>query len=152
MTSTPAGIDCGGTCSAPFASGSTVTLTATPTGGSTFAGWGGACSGTGPCVVVMNGTQTVAATFTAAPTTLTINKTGTGTGTVISNPAGINCGTTCGAGFAVGTEVTLTASPTAGSTFAGWSGPCSGTGSCIVVMNDRSNRHGYIYRLPTQRP
>ena len=63
-----------------FASGSTVTLTATPTGGSTFAGWGGACSGTGPCVVVMNGSQTVAATFTAAPTTLTINKTGRGPG------------------------------------------------------------------------
>ena len=39
-------------------------LTATPTGGSTFAGWGGACSGAGSCDVVLNGTQTVTATTT----------------------------------------------------------------------------------------
>lgn len=50
----------------------------------------------------------------------------TGTGTVTSSPAGINCGTNCSAPFASGTLVTLTASPGPGSTFAAWSGTCSG--------------------------
>ncbi|MFN7171098.1 MAG: hypothetical protein ACK4NT_07700, partial [Candidatus Omnitrophota bacterium] len=50
--------------------------------------------------------------------TLTVNKAGTGTGTVTSNPAGINCGSACSAQFNSGTQVTLTATPDAGSTFA----------------------------------
>lgn len=135
VTSDPAGIACGTDCAANFASGSTVTLTATPAGGATFLGWGGACSGTGPCVVTMNGNQTVTATFTSGGTTLTVNKNGTGTGTVTSSPGGINCGTTCSATFPNGTTVTLTATPTGGSTFAGWGGACSGTGACVVTMN-----------------
>src|SRR5439155_21371057 len=50
VTSAPAGITCGVTCSASFASGTAVTLTAAPAAGSTFSGWsGGGCSGTGPC-------------------------------------------------------------------------------------------------------
>jgi N-acetylneuraminic acid mutarotase len=66
-------------------------------------------------------------------------KDGTGGGTVTSSPAGIDCGTTCSADYVSGTSVTLTVSAASGSTFAGWSGDCSGTGSCTVVMNaDRS--------------
>ncbi len=72
----------------------------------------------------------------AAPTnfTLTVTKAGTGTGTVTSAPAGINCGATCSASFASGTQVTLTAAPATGSTFTGWSAPCSGTGTCVVTL------------------
>jgi hypothetical protein len=67
---------------------------------------------------------------------LTVSKTGTGTGVITSNPAGINCGTTCTQMFDAGTSVTLTASPETGSSFDGWSGSsCSGTGSCTVIMN-----------------
>jgi hypothetical protein len=74
--------------------------------------------------------------ITAAPTsqTLTVTKAGIGTGTVTSSPAGINCGSDCNESYAIGTSVTLTAAPGAGSTFAGWSGACSGTGSCAVSM------------------
>jgi hypothetical protein len=136
VTSSPSGISCGTTCSASFASSSTVTLTASPTGGSTFEGWSGACSGTGSCLVVMNGDQTVNAHFTAAPATALLTVTKTGNGTVTSAPGGINCGMSCSESFASGSTVTLTASPTGGSTFGGWSGGgCSGTGSCVVVMN-----------------
>lgn len=63
----------------------------------------------------------------------------TGTGTVSSNPAGISCGATCSAGFSRDTSVVLTATPTAVSTFTGWSGACSGMGTCNVTMNQAQN-------------
>lgn len=66
--------------------------------------------------------------------TLSVSKSGSGSGTVTSSPSGINCGSTCSASFASGTNVTLTANPASGSTFGGWSGSCSGTGSCSVSM------------------
>ncbi|HYC36972.1 MAG TPA: Ig-like domain repeat protein [Usitatibacter sp.] len=63
VTSVPSGIDCGSTCSASFASGTAVTLTATPAAGFIFIGWGGACSGMGQCNVTMSSARSVAATF-----------------------------------------------------------------------------------------
>ena len=66
VTSAPAGISCGATCSAGFASGTSVTLTANPASGSTFAGWGAGCSGTAlTCVVSMTAASSVSATFAA---------------------------------------------------------------------------------------
>ena len=68
VTSTPAGIDCGGECSAEFEAGSEVTLTASAESG-TFTGWsGGGCSGSGECKVTMNEALTVEAAFTVPPT------------------------------------------------------------------------------------
>ena len=136
ITSTPAGIDCGLTCNANFATGSMVTLTATPTSGSSFTGWsGGGCSGTGTCTVTMDAAKTVTANFVLSTFSLTLTKTGSGSGSVVSSPAAIDCGATCTANFSVGSMVTLTATPTAGSTFTGWSGDCSGTGTCTVTMD-----------------
>jgi hypothetical protein len=67
---------------------------------------------------------------------VTVAKAGTGVGTVTSNPAAISCGSTCGAGFALGTNVTLTATAPAGNVFAGWSGACSGTdASCTITVS-----------------
>ena len=63
VTSAPAGINCGATCSAAFAAGTGVTLTATPAVGSVFVGWGGACSGVGSCQVTMTDARSVTATF-----------------------------------------------------------------------------------------
>src|SRR5262245_51170421 len=135
VTSNPAGINCGNTCSASFPTGSSVTLTATAASGSMFVGWsGGGCSGVGSCTTVMASTQAVVDTFSLC-SRLTVNKSGSGNGTVTSNPAGINCGNTCSASFAQGTVVTLTANPSGNSTFAGWSGPCSGTGTCTITLN-----------------
>ena len=86
---------------------------------------------------------TVASTGETAPITviaagthsLVVTTDGNGTGTVTSAPAGIDCGTTCSATFDVGTPVGLTAAPGVGSTFAGWSGDCSGMGQCSVTMD-----------------
>ena len=74
-----------------------MTLTATPNAGSTFLGWTGeGCSGTGTCTVTMTQARNVVATFGLVPTnTLTVVRAGAGTGTVTSNPAGINCGVDC---------------------------------------------------------
>jgi hypothetical protein len=67
---------------------------------------------------------------------LVLTKAGDGQGTVASAPAGIECGTTCSAAFDNGTSVTLSAAPTAGSSFAGWSGAgCGGTSTCTVAMS-----------------
>jgi len=66
---------------------------------------------------------------------LSVAKAGNGTGTVTGTPAGISCGATCGAVFSDGAIVVLTATPTAGSRFAGWSGGgCGGTGTCAVAI------------------
>ncbi|WP_200154164.1 InlB B-repeat-containing protein, partial [Chromatium okenii] len=70
---------------------------------------------------------------------LIVNKTGTGSGTVTSNGSLINCGAICSYPFFNTTRVTLTATPNAGSTFTGWSGDCSGTGTCIVTMDAVKN-------------
>jgi uncharacterized repeat protein (TIGR02543 family) len=134
-TSSPVGIDCGLTCSASFNYNTSVTLTTTPSTGSTFAGWSGACSGTGTCTVTMDADKVVTATFTLNAYTLSISKSGTGSGTATSSPVGIDCGLTCSASFNYNTSVTLTTIPSTGSTFAGWSGACSGTGTCTVTMD-----------------
>ncbi len=137
VTSAPAGIACGTTCGASFAHGASVTLAAAPTTGSTFAGWsGGGCSGTGGCSVTMTGATSVTATFTLNTYQLTVSKTGTGSGTVTSIPGGIACGAACSAVLGHGATVTLTATPSTGATFTGWSGGgCSGTGTCSVTMS-----------------
>jgi uncharacterized repeat protein (TIGR03803 family) len=131
--SSPSGIACGDTCTAGYASGTQVTLTATPAIGYTLAGWiGGGCSGTGQCVTTLTADTSVNAAF--APTAkfaLTVGN--SGGGIVSSSPAGIACGSTCSANFAVGTQIGLSEIPFSGFTFAGWGGGCSGTGTCVIT-------------------
>jgi len=135
VSSDPAGVDCPRSwCQASFDNGTTVALTATPDASSVFTGWSGDCSGTGSCHVTMAQAHSVTATF-ALKTRLTVSRPGFGSGQVSSNPAGISCGASCQAAFNPGTVVSLTAIPDAGSTFIGWSGDCSGTGTCQVTMN-----------------
>jgi hypothetical protein len=62
-------------------------------------------------------------------------KAGEGVGTVTSTPPGIVCGSDCSEAFVEGTEVTLTATAEDGSTFDGWSGACTGTGTCKITLN-----------------
>jgi len=81
--------------------------------------------------------------FSPAPAqrpSLTVTKIGGGNGTVKSFPAGISCGHACSKAFNKYTGVTLTAKPSTGSTFVGWSGNCRGSGAtCTVTMYESKN-------------
>ena len=127
-----------GSCTGPYESTNTVTLTATatPDTGMVFAGWSGAdagaCAGTTTdCVVTTDAAKSITATFNAPPQhRLTVSKSGSGSGTVTSSPAGINCGSTCSALFDEGTSVTLTATA---DQFSGWTGCDSVSGNRCTV-------------------
>lgn len=71
-----------------------------------------------------------------APNSLGVHKAGTGTGRVLSTPAGIVCGESCVSPYLQGTQVTLTATPKNEAVFVGWQGACSGSGDCVVTVDE----------------
>src|SRR5262249_48800245 len=86
---------------------------------------------------------------------LTVTVSGGGTGTVTSAPAGITCSAVCTASFASGTSVTLSAAVAAGSVFAGWSGACTGSAPCTVVLDQAravTARFSRVLTDPTLTP
>src|SRR6202035_3585740 len=123
-----------------FPSGTQVTLTAAASAGSTFAGWSGAgCSGTSTCTITLTANESPVATFNVVQVlpTLSVSLAGSGlTGSTVSSlPGGINCPTTCTAGFAVGTQVTLSAYPAPTALFGGWSvSSCGAAQTCTVTI------------------
>ena len=141
VTSVPAGIDCGTTCAYDYAANTSVTLTATPADGSTFAGWsGGGCSGTGACTVSMTAAVTVTATFdlsTASCYSLTTTVKPAGSGTVLVDTAP-NC---AGNLYTAGTVVTMTAVPNAGYTFFRWTGSSTSTLNPYSITMDANKTY-----------
>jgi phospholipase C len=139
VASSPGGISCtSGTCTANFPQNTKVTLTATAGTNSSFGGWtGGGCSGTGTCIVTLTAAVAVTASFSTVVVnnpTLTVTLAGTGQGTVASTPGGINCTSgTCTANFPPNTQITLTETPGANSSFTSWSG-CTGTTACTFTL------------------
>jgi hypothetical protein len=113
----------------------------------------GGAGGTAATVTVAGTTTTVVSTrtvptrivvtrtvFVPTPTPATTKSTlsieRTGSGTVTSRDGAIECGSRCSNAYAAGAEVTLTATPEAGSVFKGWGGrACTGTGSCLLKLN-----------------
>lgn len=159
VASTPAGAaTCSaGTCEGAAPEGSEVTAHASPAPGAYLTGWGGACSGSDddcrftaqpwpPSIYPFfrPGTDPVPLSATFAPIppkTLEVGFPGSGAGTVTSDPVGLSCaapqpaGTTCTSAFPMGSSVTLLAAPASGSSFAGWTGPCAGSGdTCTVTL------------------
>jgi hypothetical protein len=138
VSSTQTGIDCGSTCEADFSS-TPVTLIAQPNLGSTFTGWGIDCTAAGTCTLDLTGSKTVTANFDVNHYPLTVAQAGNGTGTLATAvvPAGTS-GTPCGPGctaYPYQTRVTLTPTAATGSSLTGWSGDCSGAGSCTVTLD-----------------
>ncbi|WP_242338555.1 MULTISPECIES: hypothetical protein [unclassified Anaeromyxobacter] len=131
---------CQRTCSLSVKAGGRVVLTPVPDAEASFEGFGGACSGSGPCPLEVNADVDVTGTFEATPSpanvTLTIVRAGDGQGEVTSDPAGVSCAASaCTGVFASGATVTLTATPDARSRFEGWEGGgCSGTTTCALVL------------------
>lgn len=132
-------IDCPGTCSASYAVGETVTLTAAPDADVRFAGWFGACAGTESCIVTMEAARAVTATFELEREPLTVVLQGSGAGRVTSDIGGIDCPGACTEAYVRGAAVELTATASPGSRFAGWGGACSGTGTCNVTVSSATN-------------
>ena len=134
VSSSPAGINCGLDCSQRYTPGASVTLTATAVSGSTFAGWSGACTGTGPCAVTMSAAKNVTASFNRSNLVIGVARPGSGSGTVSSTPAGITCGATCTGTYGLSTAVALTATAGTASRFVRWmGGNCSGTSSPCTI-------------------
>jgi hypothetical protein len=84
--------------------------------------------------------------------TLSLIVDGSGGGTVTSRPFVVDCTSSCVGEFAPGTEVTLTAAPNAGSRFTGWSGVCSGTGTCNLTLNANESVTATFSRLSPAFP
>jgi uncharacterized repeat protein (TIGR01451 family)/uncharacterized repeat protein (TIGR02543 family) len=149
-------INCGSTCSADYATGTAVTLTATPGTSSTFTGWSGdigSCTATATtCQVTMNQARSITATFTLQTFTLQITTSGAGTGTVTSDVGGISCNAntgTCSKTYDYGTTVTLSEAADGGSTFSGWSGGCTVSGATCVATMTQSRSVGAAFDLGT---
>ena len=102
-------------------------------GGSSFIAAQGS---NGSVAVDTSGTPTVTITAIVRQP-LTVGLAGAGSGSVTGS--GISCPSTCSSTYDDGTQVNLTAAAATGSTFAGWSGDCSGTGSCTVTMSAARN-------------
>ena len=144
------------TCQASFPYGTVVTLTASPGRGSTFLGWlsaGNAGCVLGTCTIAMTAAESVTAFF-ETPQILTTQLIGDGQGYVTDAPpsrhklGGSNqsictkppqADLTCTKRYAFGSELALRAVATSGSRFIGWSGACSGTGTCGVFMDGARN-------------
>lgn len=141
LSTEPAGLTCSTSCSKFFGVDRQVTITAEADEGSAFAGWSGACSGAAlSCQVTMNEARSVTGTFDSTHYRLNAETTGNGGGSIVSSPAGIDCGDTCSDWFAVGSDVTITATAEPGSAFVGWSGDCQGESStCVVSIAQTKN-------------
>lgn len=162
ITSTPSGITCvitagvvSGTCSTTFPPNTVVSLSASPSGLSSFSGYSGACTGTSCTATLAIGTTTsVTAQFLAPPTlSLSAASGSDGGGTLSSVPTGLTCTVSgvsqtgsCVTPFALNTVVSVTQVPRAGSVFVGWSGACTGSTTCQVTLS-QSRAVQALYRL-----
>jgi hypothetical protein len=149
------GVQCPPTCWQTYPFNAPVTLAAAPDPGWIFASWSGGCSGTGSCVLVMDESKSVTATFaqdTPQKARLSVivnvkdaNACGVSNGVVTSSPPGVSCQndgvqTSCLATFPLGTAVTLTAMPTqALSRFEQFSGACAGSSPCTFTITGNTN-------------
>jgi hypothetical protein len=120
--------------------GITGTSTTNSSGMATFTYTDANGGGTDQIQAILGTLTTATATVTwGNPQTYTLGVTNTGTGTGTVSGSGINCGSTCTQMYASSTSVTLTAAAASNSIFLGWSGACTGTGTCTVLMTGNAS-------------
>lgn len=111
--------------SEPYIYNQAVNLVAVPQAGWVFEGWGVDLSGSNnPATLIMNTNKSVTATFSQAEYSLVV--TSVGSGSVIKNPDQ--------ASYHLSDVVVLTANPSTGWNFAGWSGSFSGSVNPVSVI------------------
>ena len=146
VSSADKAISCPSKCTAAYAQGSLTTVTAKAGSNSSFTNWTGACTGAAlTCMVTVTDAVNAGAVFTAnAPsggggggtTQFTVQVGRSNSGTVISDVAGLNCGSACSAKYDSGATLRLTATPLAGKAFVNWAGACTGTSNtCALTVN-----------------
>ena len=129
-------VTCTSSCTQPMDPGSQLQLTAVAASGTYFTAWGGDCGGTlNSCFLTMDASKTVSVNF-APKLHVTVAVTGTGQGVIASSDGLLSCPPACVDSVAGGALFTLTANPSSGSTFSGWSGACSGSQpSCTLTVS-----------------
>ena len=143
----------GGTCTGPYDEGSQIELVATPTGHSSFTGWSGDCTNqSGPCELVVEGTPSVTAHFTAQHS-ISVKKArhrrrlrGQRARRTRLRRRSVS------ASSPMAEPVTLSAISSGHSTFGGWSGAgCSGTGTCEIAAGESTKTVTalFVHDLPT---
>lgn len=140
VESDPSGIACPGRCSADFAPGTAIRLTASADAGWQFDGWSDACSGSATllCTVTLDQHQSVMARFSevVSAESYPLNVSVAGPGQVVSAPQGIACPGDCTQEYPGETVVTLIAVPDNGASFLGWNGLCADSeSSCTLTMD-----------------
>jgi hypothetical protein len=155
ITSSPAGITCGADCTEVYVSATTVSLSATAAPGSVFGGW----SGNADCadgVVSVNANISCTATFnlvsTYTLTTSVVNEmtsSGSASGKVLSNPAGIDCGSDCAETYPSGQLLSLTPVPAANSKFAGWTGDGDCSDGSVTLNANKACTASFVLNTAT---
>ncbi|MBC7363483.1 MAG: SBBP repeat-containing protein [Candidatus Aminicenantes bacterium] len=148
------GINCPGDCSEVYDAGLNIVLEAKPAADSVFGGWKGDVVSTEPKIVVyMDSDKSITARFVPADDfyTLTVIKTGTGTGRVTSEDGGIDCGTDCSEVYPAGTVVKLTATADENAGFEYWEGDAAGDDSTVSIIMDSDKQVVAVFG-PTPLP
>jgi hypothetical protein len=150
-------IDCPTACSSTPATGSTITLTASPNDGYALERWEGCDSESeSMCEVTLDEPRTVTAVFAAVPSTVTLTvgvvargaEGATVGGTVTSDDGTIDCRGTCSGEFEAGTSVTLAAAADDGSVFDGWPDCPSPVGTSCTLTLDGDTKVTAVFRSP----
>ena len=129
------GLDCGSKCSVRYTAGTVVTLAAVPSAQSDFAGWSGHCTGAGlTCTVTMAAARTVRAQFSPKQYAVNVRQSGSA-GRLSGLPYGVACLSGCSFPRDAGSLLQLTPLAARGQRFVGWSGACTGTGTCRVAID-----------------
>jgi Divergent InlB B-repeat domain len=125
---------CAPTCTVPVDPGTVVQLAADPAAGNFLSAWSGTDCSTDAQTCSVRVAQDTAVQVAFSPLlTLTVSRTGDGTGTLTGN--GLTCsGATCTGQYRSGETVALHAAPTGGSTFGGWTGCAASGPDCTLSM------------------
>jgi len=145
VTADVPGLLCTQTCTTTWSADTALALAVRPSSGSKLVRWGGVCSGSGACRVVVGQAPQVSAHF--GPSRYRLTVTVGGRGAVRSSQPGIACPSRCSSLVSSYTPLRLTASPAKGWRFKSWVGACRGTRpACTLPMTAAASARAVFVR------